>query len=228
MKKVMLILIMLVTFVCNRVSALEINKITVEGQDIKLVNGVYEYDVILDSLYSKVSIFVDVNDNVTYEIEGNENLSVGKNEVKIIFSDNTTYTLNILKKSSNVVELSNNNKLKNLSINGYPLGFDPDKLEYNLTIGSEAKLRINYETEDVEAEVYIEGNEKLVNGSIIKIKVVAQSGDVREYKINIKATAQREEMEVYKEEKYDKNLFIYVISAALVGIFLIVINIKGK
>ena len=127
-----------------------------------------------------------------------------------------------------IIKLSNNNRLKNLSVIGYPLGFDSDKLEYNLTIGAEAKLRISYTTENEEAEVYVEGNEGLVDGSVIKIKVVAQSGDVREYKINIKATEVREEIEVYEEEKYDLQFIAYIVAALLISIFLFIINITGR
>lgn len=228
MKKMMVLLIAFLMFVGVKVEALEVNKITVEGKEIELKDNVYEYDVALDVIYSKVSIVVDEKDDVSYRIEGNENLTVGNNKVKIIFDDNTVYTLNILKKSSNVIELSNNNKLKNLSVSGYPLGFDTDKLEYNLTIGAEAKLRISYEAEDKEAQVYVEGNDNLVDKSVIRIKVIAQSGDVREYKINIKATAQREEIEVYKEEKYDKKLIGYALAVVAVSLFLIVINFGGK
>lgn len=228
MKKMMVLLIAFLMFVGVKVEALEVNKITVEGKEIELKDNVYEYDVALDVIYSQVSIVVDEKDDVSYRIEGNENLTIGNNKVKIIFDDNTVYTLNILKKSSNVIELSNNNKLKNLSISGYPLGFDTDKLEYNLTIGAEAKLRISYEAEDKEAQVYVEGNDNLVDKSVIRIKVVAQSGDVREYKINIKATAQREEIEVYKEEKYDKKLIGYALAVVAVSLFLIVINFGGK
>ena len=228
MKKMMVLLIAFLMFVGVKVEALEVNKITVEGKEIELKDNVYEYDVALDVIYSQVSIVVDEKDDVSYRIEGNENLTVGNNKVKIIFDDNTVYTLNILKKSSNVIELSNNNKLKNLSVSGYPLGFDTDKLEYNLTIGAEAKLIISYEAEDKEAQVYVEGNDNLVDKSVIRIKVVAQSGDVREYKINIKATAQREEIEVYKEEKYDKKLIGYALAVVAVSLFLIVINFGGK
>ena len=228
MKKMMVLLIAFLMFVGVKVEALEVNKITVEGKERELKDNVYEYDVALDVIYSQVSIVVDEKDDVSYRIEGNENLTVGNNKVKIIFDDNTVYTLNILKKSSNVIELSNNNKLKNLSVSGYPLGFDTDKLEYNLTIGAEAKLRISYEAEDKEAQVYVEGNDNLVDKSVIRIKVVAQSGDVREYKINIKATAQREEIEVYKEEKYDKKLIGYALAVVAVSLFLIVINFGGK
>ena len=228
MKKMMVLLIAFLMFVGVKVEALEVNKITVEGKEIELKDNVYEYYVALDVIYSQVSIVVDEKDDVSYRIEGNENLTVGNNKVKIIFDDNTVYTLNILKKSSNVIELSNNNKLKNLSVSGYPLGFDTDKLEYNLTIGAEAKLRISYEAEDKEAQVYVEGNDNLVDKSVIRIKVVAQSGDVREYKINIKATAQREEIEVYKEEKYDKKLIGYALAVVAVSLFLIVINFGGK
>lgn len=130
--------------------------------------------------------------------------------------------------ASALVELSNNNNLENLSVYGYPLGFSSEVLEYNISIGTEAKLNITYTTENEDAEVYIEGNENLVKGSIIKVKVIAQAGDVREYKINIKDAEPREEIETNEEESFDMNLIIYGGIIALVTLFLIVINIKGK
>lgn len=231
MKKIILFICLFLFPVVVNAQDLKINELIIEGEKLELKDGVYEYDLTLSDIYSKLSIVVDVDDNISYEIEGNDGLSVGNNTINIKLSDgvnNTNYTINILKMADDPIELSNNNKLKNLSISGYPLGFESDVLEYNLTIKSEAKLRINYVKESDEAEVYIDGNENLVDGSVIRVKVVAQSGDVREYKINIHATETRLEIEEDIEEKVDYKLIAYIVAAALIAIFLVIINLSGK
>lgn len=234
MKKFLVaVILFLIPLYVVQAEDLEINKLTIEGEPIELKEGIYEYDLTLNTIYSNISVYVVVDEGITYKVTGNTNTIVGNNVVTIDITDGEstiTYKVNVLKLSENVVGLSNNNKLKNLSIAGYPLGFDSDKLEYNLTIGSEAKLRINYQTESDKAEVYIDGNENLVDGSIIRVKVIAQSGEVREYKINIKATAVREEIEIYEdeEEKFDSQLIIYGAAALLVMLILIIVNIVGK
>ena len=54
--------------------------------------------------------------------------------------------------------------------------------------------------EHIPRHIRIDGNENLVDGSVIRVKVIAQSGDIREYKINITATEVREEIEVFEED----------------------------
>lgn len=232
MKKLLLMIVLfLFPFSVVNASELKLNKLTIEGEEIELQDNIYEYDINLNTEYSNISVYAVVDDGISYKVIGNNNIVAGNNVVTIDVTDGLSkkqYVINILKKDDNVIILSNNNKLKNLSISGYPLGFDPDKLEYNLTIGAEAKLRINCQAESDKAEVYVYGNEGLVDGSIIRVKVVSESGDIREYKINIKATEVREEIEVYEEEKYDKQLIAYVVSALLIVIFLVIINLSNK
>lgn len=212
--------------------SVELNKLSIEGNDIELEKGVYEYNITLSTDYSNISVYPIVADGISYKVIGNNDIKEGKNIIIIDVTDGVStvkYTINVFKNAEEIITLSNNNRLKNLSISGYPLGFDSDKLEYNLTIGSEAKLKINYKTESDKAEVYVYGNEDLVTGSIIRVKVIAQSGDVREYKINITATEEREEIEIYEEkEEYDLQLIIYVSTALLVTLLLAVINATGQ
>ena len=232
MKKLLCFLcLFLMPFCFVDAEGLELNKLSVEGNEIELKDDIYEYELIIDTDFSMVSVYVEVDDGVSYTVSGNNDISIGDNIITIDVTDGITsvqYKVNAKMLDEDIIKLSNNNRLKNLSVIGYPLGFDSDKLEYNLTIGAEAKLRINYTTENEEAEVYVEGNEGLVDGSVIKIKVVAQSGDVREYKINIKATEVREEIEVYEEEKYDLQFIAYIVAALLISIFLFIINITGR
>ena len=233
MKKLLMMLtLFFIPFCMVQAKNIEINKLTIEGETINLKEGIYEYDITLNTIYSNISVYAVVDEGITYEVTGNDEIQTGNNIITIDITDEQStakYTINVLKLADNVIELSSNNKLKNLSISGYPLGFNADKLEYNLTIGSESKLRINYRTESDKTEVYIDGNEDLVNGSVIRVKVIAQSGDVREYKINITATEVREEIEVFEEEEgYDSELIAYIVAALSVILFLFIANFVGK
>lgn len=231
MKKLLFGLVLLFLPIVVNAENLKLNSLIVEGKNIELKDDIYIYNTTVSNGYNVVSIEVDAPVGVNYEIIGNENLIVGTNVIKINLSDaeNTKeYVLNVLKMADDVVTLSNNNKLKNISISGYPLGFNPDKLEYNLTIKAESRLNISYEKDSELSEVYVTGNEKLITGSVIKIKVIAQSGDVREYKINITASEIREEVEIVEENKIDLKLIAYIVSAALISMFLVIINVTGK
>lgn len=231
MKKILFALLFLIIPFSVKAQSLKINSLKVNEKEVSLVDNVYEYSASVGNDYTSANIVLTVDDGVTYEINGNENFVVGGNIVKIVLSSNgetKEYSLNILRMSGSVVELSNNNKLKNISVTGYPIGFSSNKLEYDLSIKSEATLKISYEKEDDTAEVYIEGNMDLKVGSVIKIKVIAQSGEVREYKLNIKSAEARVEEKYDDGNKIDLNLVGYIGAALLLSGFLVFINVGGK
>lgn len=87
-------------------------------------------------------------------------------------------------------EESNNKNLKSLTISGdYELTpkFDKDVTEYTLNVGSDINsIDIKANAEDSSAKVEITGNDKLLAGeNTIEIKVTAEDGTVRSYKINV-------------------------------------------
>ena len=87
-------------------------------------------------------------------------------------------------------EESNEKNLKSLTIDGdYELTpkFDKDVTEYSLSVGSDVEsIKINAEAVDDNAKVEIIGNDKLLEGeNTIEIKVTAEDGTVRTYKINV-------------------------------------------
>ncbi len=87
-------------------------------------------------------------------------------------------------------EESNEKNLKSLTIDGdYELTpkFNKDVTEYSLSVGSDVEsIKINAEAVDDNAKVEIIGNDKLLEGeNTIEIKVTAEDGTVRTYKINI-------------------------------------------
>ncbi len=87
-------------------------------------------------------------------------------------------------------EESNNKNLKSLSISGeYKLTpeFDKDVTEYNITVGKDVdSLDIKATAEDSTAKVEISGNDKILTGeNLVEVKVTAEDGTVRTYKINV-------------------------------------------
>lgn len=87
-------------------------------------------------------------------------------------------------------EESNEKNLKSLTIEGdYKLTpeFDKDVTEYSLSVGSDVEsIKIDAEAVDDNAKVEIIGNDKLLEGeNTIEIKVTAEDGTVRTYKINV-------------------------------------------
>lgn len=231
MKKIIFALLFLIIPFGVKAEELKLNSLKINNQEISLKENVYEYSATVEHGYTSANIEAKVNEGINYTINGNQNFIVGSNPVKIVLTSNGVtkeYTINILRMSDSVVTLSSNNKLKNISITGYPIGFSTSKLEYDLSIKSEATLKISYEKEDDTAEVYIDGNLDLKQGSVIKLKVIAQSGEVREYKINIKSAEERQEETYDDENKIDFELIGYIGSALLISGFLVFINVSGK
>lgn len=87
-------------------------------------------------------------------------------------------------------EESNNKNLKSLTISGdYELTpkFDKNVTEYTLNVNSDIdSIDMKATAEDSSAKVEITGNDKLLVGeNTIEIKVTAEDGTVRTYKINV-------------------------------------------
>ena len=87
-------------------------------------------------------------------------------------------------------EESNEKNLKSLTIDGdFELTpkFDKDVTEYSLSVDNSVEtLKIDAKAVDDNAKVEITGNDKLLEGeNTIEIKVTAEDGTVRTYKINV-------------------------------------------
>ena len=104
-----------------------------------------------------------------------------------------------------------NTYLIDIKINNYDISFDKDIYEYELTIKDEDKLDIEPMLMDNSSKYSIIGNNKLKNGSVIEIKVIAENNDTKTYKIKI-------------NKKDDNNNKYQIIFIGIIGI-LVIINI---
>ena len=93
-------------------------------------------------------------------------------------------------------EKSNNKDLKSLTVEGFMLTpeFSDDVTDYSLTINDDVdSLKINAEPVDEKAEVEIIGNNNLLIGdNTIQVKVTAEDGTIRTYRINVTKGSQEE------------------------------------
>ena len=154
-----------------------------------------EYDVFVDSKLKSVELKATLKDNKSKFVSGygerignnsiNLNGETTKVEVKVMAENESirTYLINIIKKDYK----DPTNTLKSLKIDKIPFDFKSNIYEYNLTVEnniSEIKIDL-VKTSDKSSVEYLE-NVKLKEGiNNLVIKVIAESGDVKEYKINI-------------------------------------------
>ena len=121
------------------------------------------------------------NPNAVVTITGNDNLSIGKNEITITVvaedGNKSIYTIYITKKS-------NICPIKSIKILNYNLDFNCDKYDYELKINKEDSLNIEIIPNDKKTKVNIYNNDNLKNGDIITIKLKIDNADY-EYHIKI-------------------------------------------
>lgn len=169
----------------------------------------------------KINIIPDVNiEGAHYYIEGNTALQVGENtiDIKVVSPDQlstTYYTLNInrLAKGEEMYYPKKDAALKTLEIEGFNIKFDKDKYEYQVKIPYEQQnLIINASPSYDEATITKNFPEKLINGSIITIKVKSEDGtNENSYKIKI----------IKETPKKDYSLYI-IIGAFIVFIIILI------
>ncbi len=121
---------------------------------------------------------------------------------------------------------SSNNYLKSLNIKDYDIDFNRDTLEYKLKVKSDVKfLDITAITEDYRSRVEINGNEEFKEGkNVVTIKVTAENGEEREYKLLV----EKETKDVAEEEEKNGNAerFVIIILIILVVLGLLYLIFK--
>jgi len=136
-----------------------------------------------------VSIYKNINGDITKIDSKNVLLDVGNNYITIIVSTpsgkSRTTTLNIIRKE-NGLDISTDTSLSYLGVDGYDIDFTPERLDYVVKIKREKSLVIAAAPMSNRSNVYIRGNDNLTAFSIVKIRVVAEDGQFREYTIDIK------------------------------------------
>ena len=148
-----------------------------DGGDTPILNGEFL------NLKFNVKKGVDVSTPTTFLLSGEGFASVSENKIIELNSNaNVSKTVSIEKtKSSDIY-------LKNLSVEGYDIGFLQNKFEYSIEVNNEvSQININATTNTSTSSVENAGTKELVVGDNKFILVVtAEDGTTQNYIINVK------------------------------------------
>ena len=150
------------------------------------------------------------NDNSNKNDDKKDNTIIDNKKDNSNNIDNTKDNSNNIDKDNNDNKIDNQEEdITNIEINGYKIDFNKDIYEYTLSINDEDSLAIEPIINNDKITYTINGNEKLVNGSVIKITLLEDNNTKSEYTIKI----------IKKEKANYKMIFI-----AIIGI-LVIVNI---
>ena len=182
----------------------------------------YTFDVNYDVEKVKITAIAE-SDLAKVTGDGEKTLKKGSNkfEIKVTAENETvkTYTVTI-----NKLEKDETVYIKSLTIDGVDITFDPTVLEYYINLDEQSELKFNYELEDG-VTASIEGNENLVNGSIVTLKLT-KGEKTKEYKFNVNKKVNTDGATVIKGTKKSKFWILYLV----LGIVLLAVAgiISGK
>ncbi len=149
------------------------------------------YSLEVSSDVNKLDLSAIASDSKSkVNITGNENLKIGNNiiniEVQAEDGSIRIYTLNV-----NKSDKSSNNKLSDIIVKDYPIDFEKDKYEYDITVPSDVdELKIDVTKENKNSKVEITGNKNLKEGNnTVLIKVTDENGFTQYYKLNVQKEA---------------------------------------
>ena len=167
--------------------------LTVSNTNIKY-NGSTSYSYTVENKIDKIDIKA-TSESTKAKISGvgTKNLKVGSNKFTVsVTAENGSvknYIITVIRKTKDgeKLNLSNNNYLSSLEIEGVNINFDKNTLNYSINVeNSVEKLNIKYTLEDQKANVVIENNDALKIGlNDILIKVTAENGETKTYTLSV-------------------------------------------
>lgn len=176
-----------------------------DGNDEKVAVDDISLNVRIKEIYNSGGTTNNGSNNTSND---NSNKNDDKKDNTII--DNNKDNSNNIDKDNNDNKIDNQEEdITNIEINGYKIDFNKDIYEYTLSINDEDSLAIEPIINNDKITYTISGNEKLVNGSVIKITLLEDNNTKSEYTIKI----------IRKEKANYKIIFI-----AIIGI-LVIVNI---
>lgn len=123
---------------------------------------------------------------------------------------------------------SSNNYLKSLNIKDYEIDFNKNTLEYKLKVKSDVRfLDITAVAEDYRSRVEINGNEEFKEGeNTVTIKVTAEDGSVKEYKVLVDKEAAKDDTVVEEEKTGTTEKIVIIVLIVLVVLGLLYLIFK--
>jgi hypothetical protein len=170
----------------------DLKSLVVEGYDLIFDKDKLTYTVIVDNVVTAVNISAQAADEKAKVTgTGTKSLKIYSNIINIeVTAENLTkktYTINVVRRDVAGIagDLSQDNKLKSLTVENYPFDFDADTLEYTIDVENWIEtVSVAAELNDSKASLLISNPTELIVGpNEILIKVFSESADERIYKI---------------------------------------------
>ena len=193
-------------------SATDLKKLIIDGYPINFNSKEYNYEITVNSDVEDLNIYTEAYNETAKIIVSIPKLDQKENTITIkvtLDNEEKIYTIIVKKdiKENPIVELP---LLSSLVIAGYPINFDANITEYNIEINrNETSLDITAIGEN-DANVVIQGNENLINGSSINI-LVSENDFINSYIINIS-----------KKDSLFTQYYYYII-ALIIAIFMFIV-----
>lgn len=166
-----------------------LKSLSISGAKINFNPNLKHYSVNVPNNIAEVTITSKVNHEKAYYGSGFGNrvvkLNEGKNDILVkVYAENgneSVYTIVVNR------DLSNNNNLTSISVDGKVIKLTKDKLKYSVKVDNNiTKVNIIATTEHEKATVVVDNNKELVEGSnIISLTVTAPNGEKKIYEIDV-------------------------------------------
>ena len=126
------------------------------------------------------------SDGKPVKLSSSKTVTVNKKTTTTTTTKKTTTTAKKVT-TTQKVEKNNDATLKNITVDGYDIKFSSNTYEYTINVKNNVnKLNLNISKNNDKSNYEIIGNDKLVAGeNNITIKVTAEDGTVKEYKIKV-------------------------------------------
>ena len=180
----------------NRSSDNYLSDLKISEGELSFSRTNQKYNVVVDNSVSSIRIDATANDSkATVSGAGNKTLKVYANSFTVtVTAENgqaRKYTLNVTRRDENGQTsnsgVSNDSTLKDLSVEGYSLGFSPSSYEYSLDVASDVdSINVGAVPNHDKATVAGVGLLRLEPGeNHFTITVTSEAGDYSEYFLNV-------------------------------------------
>lgn len=166
-----------------------LSSLTLSSGNITFNKNTFEYETkVLYGVRNIDVLATPESKDSKYKVVGGDGLVVGENILKVTViaqnGDSRDYIIKVnrLKEGES---FGDNANISSLSVKGYNLGFEYNKLTYKLIIKNEKSLDIDVVMDDSNSTYRIIDNNNLKNGSVIKIVTTSTDGTSKSYEINI-------------------------------------------
>ena len=213
----------------------------IKGKD-KVNKDIYEYNLYVDYRTTSITLEGLLGDKYATttgfrEYKLTDDKTVILIEVVSETGEVQTYKINVIKEypstntSTKQMSLSSNNYLQTLKIEGYEIEFDKDKLEYEITVGSDVtSLDITAIAQLSSANVRIYGNDNFKEGeNIVTIVVTAEDGSEKTYTIKVnKESAKKVDADDNDDQteedngNVEKTIIIILIILVVIGLLYLI------